>query len=75
MESSSPPTLPQQPTLTTTNTQQSVDQQKLVNVNIENENVALNVIVGFCNLGQQRGIFNLQESAKLWECIQKFQKD
>lgn len=69
MESSSPPTPPTQ------NTQSTADQQKLVNVDIENENIALNVLVGFCNLGQQRGVFNIQESAKIWECIQKFQKE
>jgi hypothetical protein len=69
MESSLPPTPPTQ------NTQPTADQQKLVNVDIENENIALNVIVGFCNLGQQRGVFNIQESAKIWECIQKFQKE
>ena len=48
---------------------------KLVDISVDNENVALNVLVGFCNLAQQRGIFNLQESAKIWECIQKFQKE
>tara|TARA_B110001450_G_scaffold187969_1_gene176011 strand:+ start:698 stop:907 length:210 start_codon:yes stop_codon:yes gene_type:complete len=69
MESSLPPTPPTQ------NTQPTADQQKLVNVDIENENIALNVLVGFCNLGQQRGVFNIQESAKIWECIQKFQKE
>ena len=69
MESSSPPTPPTQ------NTQPTADQQKLVNVDIENENIALNILVGFCNLGQQRGVFNIQESAKIWECIQKFQKE
>ena len=72
MECSSPPTSPTPPTQ---NTQPTADQQKLVNVDIENENIALNVLVGFCNLGQQRGVFNIQESAKIWECIQKFQKE
>tara|TARA_Y100000389_G_scaffold48778_1_gene44262 strand:- start:423 stop:644 length:222 start_codon:yes stop_codon:yes gene_type:complete len=73
MESSLAPTAPTPPTPPTT--QPSAEQQKLVNVDIENENIALNVLVGFCNLGQQRGVFNIQESAKIWECIQKFQKE
>ena len=73
MESSLAPTPPTPPTPPTT--QPSAEQQKLVNVDIENENIALNVLVGFCNLGQQRGVFNIQESAKIWECIQKFQKE
>jgi len=72
MESSSPPVPPAPPAPPA---QPTADQEKLVNIDIENENVALNVIVGFCNLGQQRGVFNLQESAKIWECIKKFQKD
>tara|TARA_Y100000389_G_scaffold201837_1_gene245531 strand:- start:8383 stop:8589 length:207 start_codon:yes stop_codon:yes gene_type:complete len=63
-----------QPPKTETQQTTEADRTKLVDVVIENENVALNVLVGFCNLGQQRGIFNIQESAKIWECIQKFQK-
>jgi hypothetical protein len=50
------------------------ERKKLVDIEIDNENTALNVIVGFCNMAQQRGVFNLQESSKIWECIQKFQK-
>ena len=38
------------------------------------ENVALNVLVGFVNLAQKRGVFNVQESAKIWEAIQTFMK-
>jgi hypothetical protein len=45
--------------------------KKLVDVEITNENDALNVLVSFCNLAQQRGAFNIEESAKIWECIKK----
>ncbi len=45
---------------------------QLVNTPITDENVALNVLVGFIALAQKRGTFNIQESAKLWECIQRF---
>tara|TARA_E500000178_G_scaffold293788_1_gene298716 strand:+ start:1539 stop:1739 length:201 start_codon:yes stop_codon:yes gene_type:complete len=55
--------------------QNDSERQKLVEVDVNDENVALNVLVGFCNLAQQRGVFNLQESAKIWECIKKFQKN
>ena len=41
---------------------------------INDENTALNVMVSFLNLAQKRGAFNMQESAKLWECIQTFVK-
>jgi|TARA_B100001778_G_C18285773_1_gene493058 hypothetical protein len=55
--------------------QNDSEKPKLVDVNVSDENTALNLLVGFCNLAQQRGVFNLQESAKIWECIQKFQKE
>jgi hypothetical protein len=48
---------------------------KLVDVEIVNENVALNVIVSFLNLAQRRGVFSMDESAKIWECVKKFQKN
>jgi hypothetical protein len=44
----------------------------LINIPIENENVALNVMVSFLNVAQKRGAFSFDESAKIWECIQKF---
>ena len=55
--------------------QNDSEKPKLVEVNVSDENTALNLLVGFCNLAQQRGVFNIQESAKIWECIQKFQKE
>jgi len=48
---------------------------KLIDVEITNENVALNVIVSFLNLAQRRGVFSIDESAKIWECVKKFQKN
>ena len=53
---------------------QSEQPVKLVDVNVENENVALNLLVGFVNMAQQKGVYNIQESAKIWECIKVFQK-
>ena len=46
----------------------------LSEVEVTNENVALNIIVSYVNLAQKRGAFNIKESAKIWECIQKFQR-
>lgn len=48
-------------------------QLKLVDVELTSQNVALNVIIGFITLGQQRGVYSIQESAKIWECIKMFQ--
>lgn len=47
---------------------------KLVDVVINNENTALNVMVSFLGLAQKRGAFSIDESAKIWECIKMFQK-
>ena len=48
-------------------------QVKLVDVNVINQNDALQLIVTFLNLAQKRGSFTLDESAKIWECIKLFQ--
>lgn len=47
--------------------------QKLIDLPITDENSALNILVGFVDVAQKRGIFNLEESHKIWECIKKFQ--
>ena len=47
---------------------------RLVEVEVTNEIVALNLLVSFLTLAQKRGSFTLDESAKIWECIKKFQK-
>jgi hypothetical protein len=56
----------------------SVEEKKpevrLVDIPVADENVALNLLVGFLSLAQRRGVFSLDESAKIWECVQKFQK-
>ena len=51
---------------------QQITSGDLIGVEVENENVALNLLVSFVNLAHSRNAFNLQESAKIWECIQKF---
>jgi hypothetical protein len=45
---------------------------QLVNTPVTDETSALNVLVGFIALAQKRGTFNIQESAKLWDCIKQF---
>ena len=46
----------------------------ITDVNITDENTALNVMVSFLHLAQKRGAFNLQESAKVWDCVKLFMK-
>lgn len=47
---------------------------RLVDVPINDENTALNVMVGFLSLAHKRGVYGIDESAKIWECIKMFQK-
>ena len=47
---------------------------RLVDVPVTDENVALNLLVSFLSLAQKRGSFGLDESAKIWECVRRFQK-
>ena len=58
----------------TENTTQSQKDVKLVDIPVSDENVALNLMVSFLSLAQKRGAFGLDESAKIWECVKKFQK-
>ena len=65
------------PSRDTAPTTQHVSPQQdttLIDVEIKDENIALNVLVSFVNLAQRRGVFNIQESSKIWECIKMFQK-
>jgi hypothetical protein len=47
---------------------------RLVDVPVTDEIVALNLMVSFLTLAQKRGSFGLDESAKIWECVRKFQR-
>ena len=49
-------------------------QTRLVDIPVTDENTALNVMVSFLSLAHKRGVFSLDESAKIWECIKMFQK-
>jgi len=55
-----------------TDAKSAIVNNDLLNVPVSNENVALNVMVSFLNIAQKRGVFSFDESAKIWECIQKF---
>jgi hypothetical protein len=54
--------------------QQQQPQPNITDIEIRDENTALNVMVSFLHLAQKRGAFNLQESAKAWECIKVFMR-
>lgn len=47
---------------------------RLVDIPVTDEVGALNMLVSFLNLAQRRGIFTIDESAKIWECVKIFQK-
>jgi hypothetical protein len=47
---------------------------RLVDIHVKDENIALNLMVSFLHLAHKRGSFSIDESAKIWECISKFQQ-
>ena len=60
------------PTETVPSVREQPTQPSIMTVEIKDENVALNILVSFLNIAQKRGAFNLEESARIWECVQKF---
>jgi hypothetical protein len=44
----------------------------LISIVIKDENTALNVLVGFLGIAQRRGVFAINESAKIYEAIKMF---
>ena len=48
------------------------EQKRLVDLPVENPTDALNVLVSFVNLAQKRGVYTIDESAKIWDCIKYF---
>jgi hypothetical protein len=49
-------------------------EQKISDIVVNNENTALNVLVNFITIAQKRGVYSIEESAKIWECIKIFMK-
>ena len=54
--------------------QQQQSQVKLADLKVNTENDALNYMVGFLELAQRRGVFTLEEAAKINECVAKFRR-
>ena len=59
---------------TTESVEKTTPQQmpRLTEIPINDDNAALNVMVGFLDTAQKRGAFSLDESAKIWECVKRF---
>ena len=47
---------------------------RLVDIVVTDNNVAFNLMINFLTLAHKRGVFAIEESAKIWECIKMFQK-
>ena len=54
--------------------QQQQQQVKLADLKVNTENDALNYMVGFLELAQRRGVYTLEEAAKINECVAKFRR-
>jgi hypothetical protein len=57
-----------------TTTAAETEQIKLVNVPVTDDNVAFNLVISFLNLAQRRGVYTIDESAKILECVKRFQR-
>ncbi len=68
-----PPPTPDSSSSSSSSPEVPLNEMRLVDIPVSNENVALNLMVSFLSLAQKRGSFTLDESAKIWECVQKFQ--
>jgi hypothetical protein len=55
-------------------TETAEQQVNLLDIEVKDENTALNVMVSFLNAAQRRGAFSMPESSKLWECVKVFQR-
>lgn len=87
--SSSPPAPPSTPVVDTPDEDESKSasesapaskeekppQINLLEVDVTNEQVALNVLIGFLGVAQRRGCFAMNESAKIFECVNKFKSE
>jgi len=49
-----------------------IDEVKFTDIQINDQNTALNLMVYFLGVAQKRGVFSFDESAKIWECIKMF---
>jgi len=50
-------------------------QVNLSEIKVDTENTALNLLVSFVALAQRRGTFNLEEAAKIFECVNMFRRN
>jgi len=52
----------------------AAEQQRinLADIKVTDQNMALNLLVGFLNIAQRRGAFGMDESAKVWEAVKWF---
>ena len=49
-------------------------QVSLLQIPVQSENDALNMLVAFLQVAQKRGAFNLEEAGKIMESVNKFQR-
>jgi len=75
-QSVAPPATQPHPSTQSASASQPTDanQVNILEVDVTDENVALNLLVNFVNIAQKRGIYSLPEASKIWECVRRFQK-
>jgi len=67
-------TMTQVPDIVDETKPKDVPQVRLVDITVNDDNVALNLMVAFLNMAQRRCAYSMVESAKIWECVKRFIK-
>ena len=55
--------------------EEAPQQVNLARVTVDSQNTAFNLLISFIAVAQKRGAFNLEEAAKIFECIKIFQTE
>jgi len=55
-------------------TETETKEVNIVDVDIKDENTALNVMVALLNTAQRRGVYTMQEAAQAWNCVKMFMR-
>jgi hypothetical protein len=55
-------------------TEKQNNEIRLVDIPVNDENTALNLLIHFLTIAHKRGVFSIEESAKIWDCIKVFEK-
>jgi len=68
------PVVVEESTNTEVKSQDDVKEIPITEVVIDNDLIAINILIAFAQIGHKRGAYNIEETSKLHEAIQYFTK-